>query len=129
MHSTNKEYMSEIILFSQQTTAAEQDYPRPERLAAGNPLRTTWNHFTNDSGEVYAGVWASEVGSWRIEFGAREDEFFFVTEGRCRIIDAAGNATEAGVGQSLVIPANFKGVFEVLEPMKKNYVIVERKAS
>ena len=120
--------MSSVILFSQQTTSAEQDYPRPERRAAGNPLRTTWNHFTNDSGEVVAGVWASEVGSWRIEFGAHEDEFFFVTEGRCRIIDEAGNAAEAGVGESLVIPANFKGVFEVLESMKKHYVIVERKA-
>ena len=119
--------MSKVILFNQQTTPAEQDYPRPERAQKGNPLRTTWNHFTNDTGEVFSGVWASEVGSWRIEFGPREDEFLFVTEGRCRIIDQAGNASDAGVGESLVIPANFRGVFEVLEPMKKHYVIVERK--
>ncbi len=120
--------MPAIVSFSLQDTAVELDYPRAERRVAGNPQRSTWNHFTNDSGEVFSGVWASEVGSWRIEFGAREDEFFCVIEGRCRITDTAGHASEAGPGQSLVIPAGFKGVFEVLEPMKKHYVIVERKA-
>jgi hypothetical protein len=120
--------MSSIILFSQQTTQPEQDHPREERRLQGNPLRTTWNHFTNASGEVYSGVWGSEAGSWRIEMGPNEDEFFFVTEGRCRLIDEAGNAFEAGVGESLIIPAGFKGVFDVLEPMKKHYVIVDRKA-
>ncbi len=118
--------MSKVILFKQQTTAAETDYPNEERRQQGNPLRTTWNHFTNETGEVYSGVWGSEVGSWKIVFGEREDEFFYVTEGRCRIIDEAGTVVEAGQGDALVIPAGFKGVFEVLEPMKKHYVIVDR---
>jgi uncharacterized cupin superfamily protein len=67
------------------------------------------------------------VGSWRIEMGATEDEFFFVTAGRCRLTSETGVAVEAGPGESLVIPAGFKGVFAVLEPMQKHYVIVERK--
>lgn len=120
--------MSAVMLFAQQTTPVEIDHPREERRLAGNPERQTWNHFTNQSGEVFAGVWSSEAGSWRIEFGDREDEFFFVTAGRCRITDEAGHVSEAGVGESLVIPAGFKGIFEVVEPMKKHYVIVERKA-
>ena len=74
-------------------------------------------------------MWGSEVGSWKIVFGEREDEFFYVTEGRCRVIDEAGNVSEAGPGDALVIPAGFKGVFEVVEPMKKHYVIVERKGT
>lgn len=37
-------------------------------------------------------------------------------------------AIEVGPGESLLIPANFKGIFEVLEPMKKHYVIIERTA-
>jgi uncharacterized cupin superfamily protein len=119
--------MSKVILFSQQNTATETDYPNAERRLQGNPLRTTQNHFTSASGEVFSGVWGSEVGSWRIVFGEGEDEFFYVTEGRCRVIDEAGNASEAGPGDALIIPAGFKGVFEVLEPMKKHYVIIERK--
>ncbi len=121
--------MPTAILFSQQTTAPEQDYPRAERKLQGNPLRTTWNHFTNSTGEIYSGVWASEAGSWRIEFAPDEDEFFCVTEGRCRVTDEAGVVYEVAVGDSLVMPAGFKGVFEVLEPMKKYYVIVERKSN
>ncbi|MBV8665745.1 MAG: DUF861 domain-containing protein [Burkholderiaceae bacterium] len=116
-----------VIDFSRQTIEPEYDHPRQERRLQGNPLRTTWNHFTSASDEISAGVWACEVGSWRIAFADNKDEFFCVIEGRCRVIDEAGHAAEAGPGQALVIPAGFKGVFEVLEPVKKHYVIVERK--
>lgn len=119
--------MPKILAFKHQDTAPEFDHPRPERLLQGNPLRTTWNHFTNASGEMFAGVWSCEVGSWRIAMGPNEDEFFFVTAGRCRLTDEAGVDVEAGAGESLVIPAGFNGVFTVLEPMQKHYVIVDRK--
>ncbi len=119
--------MPSIIAFNKQTTPPEHDHPRPERLIRGNPQRTTWNHYTSNSGEVFAGVWACEAGSWQIEMGPTEDEFFFVTQGRCRLIDAAGVAVEVKAGESLVIPAGFNGVFDVLEPMQKHYMIVERK--
>lgn len=118
--------MSKIIAFHEQRTSPEYDYPRPERLVNGNPKRTTWNHYSNDSGEVFSGVWACEAGSWRIEMGAAEDEFFFVTQGRCRLHDEVGHVVEACAGQSLVIPAGFKGIFEVVEPMQKHYMIVDR---
>lgn len=104
----------------------EYDRPRPERLILGNPLRTTWNHYTNASGEVFAGIWSSEVGAWRIEMGDREDELFFVTAGRCRLTAEDGHQIECSGGQSLVIPAGFRGVFEVLEPLTKHYMIVDR---
>ena len=120
--------MPTIIAFNKHTPPPEYDQPRPERLLRGNPQRTTWNHYTNTSGEVFAGVWACESGSWRIEMGPTEDEFFFVTQGRCRLIDEAGVAVEVKTGESLVIPAGFKGVFDVLEPMQKHYMIVERKS-
>lgn len=119
--------MPAIIAFTQQQIAPEYDYPRAERLVNGKPRRTTWNHYSNDSGEVFAGVWACEVGSWRIEMGVTEDEFFFVTQGRCRLIDETGVAVEVQAGESLVIPAGFKGIFDVLESMQKHYMIVERK--
>jgi uncharacterized protein len=105
----------------------EVDYPKPERRVRGNPKRTTWNNYVNKNGEVYAGVWSSEPGAWNIQMGEGEDEFFFVVEGRCRLTDVAGAAVTAGAGESLVIPAGFKGVFEVLEPITKHYMIVDRK--
>lgn len=121
--------MPASVAFRDQSTPPEVDYPKPDRRVAGNPKRTTWNHYTNDSGEVFAGEWTCETGSWRIEFGPTEDEFFHVTQGRVRVTDDAGKAVEIGAGESLVIPAGFKGVFEVVEPVRKHYMIVERKGS
>jgi uncharacterized protein len=115
------------IAFKNQQTSPEYDYPRPDRLVTGNPKRTTWNHYTNATDEVFSGVWACEVGAWKIEMDENEDEFFFVTEGHCRLTDENGVTVEARAGESLVIPAGFSGEFAVLEPIKKHYMIVVRK--
>ncbi|MGV7207171.1 cupin domain-containing protein [Oxalobacteraceae bacterium A2-2] len=117
-----------ITAFSRQSPAPQYDHPREERRLAGNPRRTTWNHYSSASGDVSAGVWACEPGSWRIAFGPHKDEYFYVLEGRCRVIDEQGAATEAGPGDALVIPAGFKGVFEVVEAIRKHYVIIDRPA-
>ena len=37
-----------------------------------------------------------------------------------------GQTAVIGAGESLVIPAGFKGVFEVIEPVTKHYVISSR---
>ncbi|HTE43010.1 MAG TPA: cupin domain-containing protein [Steroidobacteraceae bacterium] len=116
-----------VTLLEARLAEPEVDRPRAERLVNGNPQRTTWNVYANPSGEVFAGIWSSEVGSWRIEMGPGEDEFFFVVQGRCHLIGDGAAPVEAGPGQSLVIPAGFKGIFEVVEPMTKHYMIVDRK--
>jgi uncharacterized cupin superfamily protein len=121
--------MPALIDFKQQQTQAEFDHPRTDRLIKGNPKRTTWNHFTNSTAEVFSGVWSSEVGSWRIEFGPTEDEFFFVVAGRVKVIGDDGQTADIRAGESLVIPAGFKGTFEVIEPVTKHYMIVDRKTS
>ncbi|MCE1160549.1 MAG: cupin domain-containing protein [Burkholderiales bacterium] len=118
-----------IQLFREQNTAAEFDHPRSDRLVNGNPQRTTWNHFTNRSGEMFVGVWASEVGSWRIEMGETEDEYFYVIEGSGAIIEENGERRSFTVGDVVIIPAGFKGIFEVSTPLKKHYVIVERQTA
>lgn len=118
--------MPALTVFHQQTPAPVADRPRPDRLVQGNPARLTWNHFASDDGVVSAGIWACEPGAWRIAFAENKDEFFTVLEGRIRISDAAGLAKEVGPGEAAVIPAGFTGVFEVLEAVRKYYVVVER---
>lgn len=107
-------------------TAPTFDHPREGRRVSGNPLRTTWNHYENNG--VSAGVWACEVGAWRIAFADETDEFFHVLSGRIRITDDQGTAREFGAGEACVIPGGFTGLFEVLEPVRKHYVFVERGA-
>ncbi len=117
------------IRFDLHPVEPEIDHPRPERRLLGNPERRTYNHYTNPSGEVFAGIWTCEPGSWRIAMGEAEDELFFVTRGRCRLVADDGHAVECAVGQSLVIPAGFSGVFEVIEALTKHYMIVERRGT
>ena len=103
------------------------DYPRPDRLEEGNPLRTTWNHYEHNG--VNAGLWACEPGAWRIEFAEGKDEFFHVIEGRIRITNSEGVARDFGPGDAGVIPAGFTGVFRVLEAVRKHYMIIDRQAA
>lgn len=103
----------------------EVDHPKPERLLRGNPQRETWNLVDEPvTGRLYVGVWRCEPGHWRIEMGAAERELFTVLAGRCRVHADDGSFEEAGPGEAIVIPAGFRGSFEVLEPLTKTYAIV-----
>ena len=50
----------------------------------------------------------------------------YVTEGAGALIETDGARREFRVGDAVIIPAGFKGIFEVTEPMKKHYVIIDR---
>ena len=118
--------MPKLTVFAQQSPTPSIDHPRPDRRVLGNPKRTTYEHFLGERGDLSAGVWACEPGAWNIAFAAGKDEFFCVIEGRLRITDSTGHATEFGAGDACVIPGGFTGSFEVLEAVRKHYVVVER---
>lgn len=105
------------------------DHPRPDRLIEGNPQRTTFEHFLSATGDLSAGIWACEPGAWRIAFAPGKDEFFCVISGRIRIADADGVAREFGPGDACIIPGGFTGSFEVIESVRKYFVVIDRPAS
>lgn len=106
----------------------EVDHPRPERVRLGQPRRCTWNVHTSEGDDLWAGIWTCTPGAWDIAMGPWEEEMFTVLEGRCRLTAADdGHAVEAGPGESLVIPAGFRGTFEVLQALRKHYLIVDRR--
>ena len=105
------------------TQTIEVDYPKHERLVTGNPRRGTQQLYSAPDGQFSCGVWSCERGAWRIEFSAHKDEYFHVLEGHLQITGADGVAIAFGPGQAGVIPAGFKGVFEVLTPVRKHYVV------
>lgn len=115
-----------IVRFDLPADPPVPDRPRPDRLVRGNPLRGTWTLYESAQGDLSSGIWQCEPGAWRIVFPAGKDEYFFVLEGRLRLHDAQGQVTEVAAGQGAVIPAGFEGVFEVLEPVRKHFVVVER---
>ena len=115
----------QIVDFGAATPEVSQDRPNAERLLSGDPVTTVKNFFSDGAHGFHVGVWQSTVGSWRVTYN--EHEFCHITSGRVRIRDEV-RSWEFGPGESFVIPAGFAGVWEVLEPMSKLYVILEQSA-
>lgn len=117
-----------IVRVDGQNSSAQIDYPNPQRLVSGNPQRCTRAAYDSADGVCSAGIWACEKGAWRIAFADTKDEFFCIRHGRVKLIAENGHAEEFGPGEAAIIPAGFRGIFEVLEPVEKYYVIVDRAA-
>jgi uncharacterized cupin superfamily protein len=114
---------SAIIDFRYAVAERSDSQPSADRLLAGTPRQGVQNFFSDKTGQFHCGVWESTPGRWRVSY--TENEFCHVTRGRVRIADQHGCTKEFGPGDSFVIPAGFKGEWEVLEAMKKLYVIFE----
>lgn len=118
--------MSSIYLACQGLTQTEVtvDYPRADRLVKGNPQRLTYSLYEHPN--MNCGVWQCEVGAWQIQFAENKQEFFQVIEGKVRLHDAKTNTfVEVSAGEAGIIPPAFTGTFEVVEAVKKYYVVVE----
>ena len=112
------------IVSFKQSVAAQLSQPARERLLSGDPRVATWNHYAEESGQFFAGIWSATPGAWRVEYS--EHEFCHLLAGRVRITDREGERYEFGVGDSFVIPAGFAGTWEVLEECRKLYAVFER---
>jgi uncharacterized cupin superfamily protein len=91
-----------------------------ERVIEGAPNTETRLDF--ERGEtVFAGEWAADVGAWRVKYD--EFEFCHVLEGACELVGDDGSAQRFSAGDSFMIEPGFTGVWRVLAPMRKRFVI------
>ena len=92
----------------------------PDRVIEGAPVTELINQY--EAGEhTYVGEWAASLGAWRVAYD--EWEFCHILAGLCELVPDGGAAQRYGPGDSFVIEPGFKGVWRVLEPMRKRYVI------
>ncbi|RWA62242.1 cupin domain-containing protein [Mesorhizobium sp.] len=98
----------------------EAGAPAPDRLISGDPKFRTWNVEERDGG-LYAGIWESTPGKWRIVYD--EWEFCHILSGVSVISEDGGEARTVKAGDSFVLRPGFKGSWEVLETTRKEYVI------
>jgi len=98
--------------------------PDPEQPADadGNPQ---WMYAALTEGATDSGVWSSTVGGWD-ETDYPADEVMVLTEGRLRITNADGTVKELSAGDMFFLPKGWAGRWDVLEDMRKIYVIVSR---
>jgi uncharacterized cupin superfamily protein len=97
--------------------------PDAERILAGTPEQTVWNHYADPSNQFFAGVWSSTRGKWRVRY--TEHEFCHLVSGSVVLISEQGERWEFWAGDTFVVPAGFTGTWEVVEDCSKLYAIFE----
>lgn len=112
--------MSNVLKFDPSTVLPEEGEPAADRLISGSPRFTTWN-FEEATGGVYAGIWQSTPGKWRISYD--EWEYFRMLEGHSIVTEDGGEPIHLRAGDRLVLRPGFKGTWEVVETTRKDYVI------
>ena len=98
----------------------EAGAPAEGRLISGDPKFSTWN-VEEAYGGIYAGIWESTPGKWRIEYD--EWEFCHILAGVSIISEDGGEAHTLRTSDSFVLRPGFRGSWEVLETTRKEYVI------
>lgn len=112
--------MSHYLNFDPSTVEPEEGAPAADRLLSGNPRFTTWN-LEEAPGGVYAGIWQSTPGKWRISY--EEWEYFHVLEGHSVVTEDGGEPVHLKPGDRMILRPGFNGTWEVVETTRKDYVI------
>lgn len=94
---------------------------RPEALISGQPAPRAVVTYDAPAERLCAGEWAADVGKWRVSYD--EWEYCIVISGRCIVTGDDGTVITAGPGDAFVLEPGFTGTWEVLEPMRKHWVV------
>jgi uncharacterized cupin superfamily protein len=116
-----------LITFGRSPAETTISRPPAERVLGGDPEHTARNYFSDRTGQMFAGVWESTPGRWRVSY--TENEFCHITDGEVIVESIDGQRWTFKSGDSFVIPAGFSGVWHVLEAVRKLYVIFEPASS
>jgi uncharacterized cupin superfamily protein len=100
--------------------AVETNPIAADRVIDGAPVETTKLEYERD-GKTYVGEWSASVGAWRVKY--EEWEYCLMLEGICELVADGGAPQRFNVGDSFVIEPGFAGVWRVIAPMKKRFVI------
>ena len=91
-----------------------------DRRVDGAPMTETrldYQHGDN----TFVGEWAADVGAWRVKY--EEWEFCHLLEGVCELTPDGGEAQRFHAGDSFIIEPGFEGVWRVIAPMRKRFVV------
>ena len=114
-----------LALFS--AASAELDAPlddwglRPG-ADSGQPQMSGRILFSTADDSVEVGIWACTPGGWSI-VDRPDTETVRILAGRARLTDAGGTAVELTAGDVLVLPKGWSGRWDILEPVRKLYVL------
>lgn len=95
---------------------------RPEACPSPDDKPTTaTKDYADPTGALTSGVWRSKPR--RIEVAYTKDEFCLLIEGEVRLTDAEGRTEIYRAGDAFMVPAGFKGIWDMPVPVAKYYVL------
>lgn len=100
--------------------AAEEAPVAADRITEGSPRTVTALDYQRGD-KLFAGEWRASAGAWRVSY--EEWEFCHVLEGVCELETNDGETRRFRAGDSFVIEPGFAGVWRVIEPMRKRFVV------
>ncbi len=98
----------------------EEKAVEADRLVEGSPRTVSTMEYARDD-KIFAGEWSATAGAWRVKY--EEWEFCHVLDGVCELVSDDGETVRYAKGDSFVIEPGFTGVWRVIEPMRKRYVV------
>lgn len=113
-----------LMLATYPTVTVEEYYVDEAKRISGNPKQSLWIEYQDRSDQFFAGIWASEIGEWRISY--TEEEYCCILTGESVITSSEGETFTVRSGDEFVIPAGFTGTWKVIEPTKKRFVVYEK---
>lgn len=116
-----------VLKLGAQAVPVERHELAAAKRISGNPVQSVQNEYTSADGHFMVGTWGSDVGCWHIAY--TEEEYCELLEGHSVITHESGETMHVRKGDRFVIPAGFRGTWEVVEPTRKIYVISEDKAA
>lgn len=84
------------------------------------PLQTDLGFF--NTGNMIAGTWECEPGTLTLDLDLTE--FCHLLEGHWRFTSESGVVTDVRAGDSWVFPQGWKGTAEVIEKVRKAYMMI-----
>ncbi len=96
----------------------------PMGLTAGNPIQHQHNYFTDETGQVTAGVWTCTPMTTPLA-PYEVNEFMLILEGSVTIINRNGDEDTIKAGEAFVIPKGMPCIWRQTEFVRKFYVIFE----
>lgn len=115
--------ISDIIKFSDKPKDVDAHPTLLEKCITGQPIQTYHNYYRSENKNFHAGVWDCEPGHFRINF--TEHEFIHMLKGKIIVRDLDGNELVLLPNMQVVIPAGFRGTWEIPEPTTKLFVNYE----
>lgn len=95
--------------------------PSAEPLSGDITVRSRTDFVTDDR-RVVSGIWESEPGTSRWEFGTR-GEIIHVVAGAMTVQEDGGKPQEITAGSTAYFPIGWRGVWTVTERLRKVFVV------